>query len=171
MASRPPLGVALSDELGATPKMSRGQIIAGIIGDALAGAAGGSPVFGQLMNQRHQQEQEQAQWGLRRRAELQDWQTKQDYSSAHPGPSPMERDVGAWQHMDPAQRAAYQDMQKAREGDPIVTITLPNGQMYSGPRSGIAAAMTGGGQVPQRPVGRLTPIDGGPTPPASVGFP
>jgi hypothetical protein len=38
MASRPPLGIALSDQLGVPqPHYSKGQIIAGILADALAG--------------------------------------------------------------------------------------------------------------------------------------
>lgn len=71
MASRPPLGVSLADILGqpapAAPKMSRGQIIAGIIGDALAGAAGRAPTFGPMVarqkEEQQQAAQQEAQWG------------------------------------------------------------------------------------------------------------
>jgi hypothetical protein len=175
MASRPPLGVALADLVGAptpaAPPMSKGQMIAGIIADALAGAMGKPGQFAQAQERQQQQNQEQAQWGLHRQAQMDDWIKQQQYQSAHPDPSPMERDVQAWAAMTPEQRVQYQDMQKAKEGDPIVTITLPNGQMYSGPRSGLAAAMMGGGQMPQKPVGNLTPINGGPTASPSGGFP
>jgi hypothetical protein len=152
--------------------MSKGQIIAGIIGDALAGAAGRQPVFGQMVAQQHQRDDEMAQWGLQRRAHLQDWQAQQDYQHAHPDPSPMERDVETWARMTPEQRAQYQEMQKAKEGDPIVTITLPNGQMYSGPRSGLAAAMMGGAASSRPQIGDVVPDprQGGPTQPASGGF-
>jgi hypothetical protein len=60
--------------------------------------------------------------------------------------------------------------------DPIVTIPLPGGSTYVGPRSGMQAALGGGdpsspqGAVPAAPVGKLTPIGGGPTQPASAGF-
>ena len=177
MASRPPLGLSLADILGqsapAAPKMSRGQIIAGIIGDALAGAAGRSPTFGPMVarqkEEQQQAAQEEAQWG---RHLLTQELVKQQF----PDPSPMARDVQAWQGMTPEQRAMYQQMQTAREGDPMVLTPLPNGQIYSGPRSGLAAAMMGGGSgagaAPTRPVGPLTPIpdSGGPTQPASGGF-
>lgn len=176
MASRPPLGIALADTVGAAPQhpqMSKGQIIMGIIADALSGAAGHQGGFAQMLGQQREDDRVQAQWGLQRRARLEDWQAQQDYQHAHPDPSPMERDVQTWARMTPEQRAQYQDMQKAKEGDPIVTITLPNGQMYSGPRSGLAAAMMGGSQAPQRPVGRLSPLpDGGPQgSPLSGSFP
>lgn len=165
MASRPPLGIALADTLGAPPpKVSRGQLIAGILADALSGAAGRPGQFAAMQNQRRQEAEQEAQWGRHLMAQkLLDQQ--------FPDPSPMERDLRVWQHMSPEQRAAYGELKKAQEGDPIVTITLPNGQMYSGPRSGLAAAMMGGSQAPAKPVGPLTPIDGGPTPPASGGFP
>lgn len=157
MASRPPLGLSLADVLGAPEpsKMSRGQIIAGIIGDALAGAAGRGPAFGQYVAQQRQQADEEAQWGRRL---MKQKQIEQQF----PDVSPMERDAEAWVHMSELQKQAYMESQKAREGDPVVTITLPNGQMYSGPRSGLAQAMMGGGQAPQQPVGKLTPINGGP---------
>lgn len=177
MASRPPLGVSLADILGqpapAAPKMSRGQIIAGIIGDALAGAAGRAPTFGPMVarqkEEQQQAAQQEAQWGRH-------LLTQRLIEQQIPDPSPMERDLSVWQHMSPEQRAAYGELQKAKEGDPIVTITLPNSQIYSGPRSGLAAAMMGGGSgsaaVPTHPVGPLTPIDeGGPASQAPGGFP
>lgn len=65
-------------------------------------------------------------------------------------------------------------------GDPVVTVPLSNGSVYSGPRSGLAAALTGGathapgapaadGQ--RKPVGKLTPIPGGASPTGSRTFP
>jgi hypothetical protein len=179
MASRPPLGIALMDTAGAPQpkKMSKGQIIAGIIGDALAGAAGRGPAFGQMLAQQRQYEneqaQQQAQWGIQRRARLEDWQAQQDYQREHPDPSPMERDLGVWQHMTPEQRTAYQQMKAAGAPDPDVVTTLPNGQLYAGPRSGLAQALMGGGQSAQLPaIGSVVPDPrkGGPTHPASGGF-
>lgn len=49
--------------------------------------------------------------------------------------------------------------------DPMVTVPLSNGSVYSGPRSGLADALAGtfGGNssAPPKPVGKLTPITGG----------
>lgn len=84
-AFQSPLGLSLSKMLmpGAEPAPkpagglfkpgSKGQIIAGIIGDALAAASGGSPVFTQNLMAQRQREQElqaqEAQWTRRRQAE------------------------------------------------------------------------------------------------------
>lgn len=62
--------------------------------------------------------------------------------------------------------------------DPMTSVPLPGGQVYLGPRSGLSAVMGGGDPAsggggmapPTAPVGKLTPIDGGPTPTASGGF-
>ena len=167
MASRPPLGIALADMAGAPqPKISRGQLIAGILADALSGAAGQHGQFAEAMNHRRDEADQEAQWG---RHLMMQKQLEQQY----PDPSPMVRDVQAWQQMTPDQQSAYRQIHPLPNNDPDVFITLPNGQVYAGPRSGLAAAMTGGAAAPPKPVGPLTPLpdDGGPTPPASGGFP
>jgi hypothetical protein len=149
------------DPYMATPKLSRGQLIAGILADALAGAAGQQGPFAARMGRQQQEEREDARWG--RRLEQQEMLKRR-----YPDVSPMERDARAWAQMTQPEKDAYLQMNKAREGDPIVTITLPNGQMYSGPRSGLAQAMMGGGEL--KPIGTLRPYNGGQTPPASGNF-
>lgn len=160
--------------LGATlPEgMSKGQIIAGILGEVLSKVGGGQSMFLPAMMAQRQQQQEEVTWGRRRSAELEDYERKQQIEQRYRQPEvpPMLRDVQTFMGMDAAQRAAFSDLQKAKEGDPIVNTTLPNGQFYSGPRSGLAAALMGGGQAPQKPVGKLTPMAGGPTPQASGTF-
>lgn len=151
----------------------KGQLIAGALGDALAQMAGGNQVFLPSLAVERQRaadaEAADAQWTRRRQAENEDWTQRQQWQQAHPDPSPMMRDVAAWQAMTPDQRAAYEAMQKAKEGDPLVNVSLPNGQFYSGPRSGLASALQG--QAPAAPVGRLTPIEGGPGgSPSGAGF-
>lgn len=172
------MGSAMPDDGGYTPpmseqpampKLSKGQMIAGILADALAGAAGQPGQFAHMMNERRQEENQMAQWGLQRRARLEDWQAQQDYQREHPDPSPMERDLAVWSRMTPEQRAAYGQMKQAGAGDPDIFTTLPNGQFYAGPRSGLAAALSGNA-APPKPVGKLTPLDGGPTAPPSGGF-
>jgi hypothetical protein len=154
---------------------SKGQTILGIIGDMLAAGSGGNPMFAQSLAVERQRAQDadagEAIWSRRRQAENEDWTQRQQWQQAHPDPSPMVRDIQAWQSLGPEQRAAYDAMQKAKQGDPDVTVTLPNGQLYIGPKSGIAAALGGGG-APPRPVGSLTPIEGGPGgSPSGAGFP
>lgn len=159
----------------AGPKpMSKGQMIAGIIADMLAGAQGRQGSFAPMLNQRKQQEQEQAQWGLRRQADLEDYEAKQKIEQRYKLPEvpPMLRDVQTYMGMDEPQRQAWQQMNDMKRGDPDVFVTLPNGQVYAGPKSGLAAALTGGTlpAAPAAPVGKLRPLNGGPTPPASGTF-
>ncbi len=147
---------------------------AGILADAIAGAMGNPGQYAAVENQRREQEQQQAQWGLRRRGELEDYEAKQQIEQRYrqPDVSPMERDAQAWQRMAPEQRAAYGEFKSMGALDPDVFTTLPNGQFYAGPRSGLAAALGGGGSPAKTaPRGRLTPVEGGPTLPASGGFP
>lgn len=185
MAERNPFGIALSNTLlddvaqvkmpaPSPKKMGKGQIILGIIADALAGAAGRQGPFAAQMMRQKQQELEDVNWGRRRQADLEDYEKKQQIEQRYASPSPMERDVAAWERMGEPQRQAYQQMQGMRAGDPDVFVTLPNGQVYAGPKSGLAQALTGGAP-PMRPqIGSIVPDprrNGGQTPPASGGFP
>lgn len=80
---------------------------------------------------------------------------------------------------------AAQNLARAQSlSDPLVTVSLPDGGIFNGPASQLAAVLRGGGQasgvtpgntpspvsLPTAPVGKLTPI-GGQTPRASGGFP
>lgn len=165
-----PLGVSLAAAVGAPePKqISRGQMIAGILADMLAGAQGQEGQFSAMLQRRQQQADDDVRWG--RRLE-QSERIKAQYDK--PDIAPMLRDAQAWQSMTPEQRQAYGQMKQAGAGDPDVTVTLPNGQFYAGPRSGLAQALMGGGSAPVKtaPRGKLTPVQGGPTQPASAGFP
>jgi hypothetical protein len=173
MASRPPLGIALMDTAGAPQpkKMSKGQIIAGIIGDALAGAAGRGPAFGQMLAQQRQYEneqaQQQAQWGLQRRARLEDWQAQQDYERAHPAPTAphyFETNNGSVGMIGPdgKPQIVYNDPTPKMN---FIPDGLGGGQWVSVPNQAPSMPV-----APAKPVGTLIPIQGGPTPPASGGF-
>lgn len=186
MAARQ-FGIALQDALGGldpafsqqivapepAPKqgLSKGQIIAGIIGDMLAQVGGGKAVFAPMMAQQREQEQEDVRWSRRQQAEDEQWQRRQEWQLTHPEPSAMERNLQTWQGWTPDQRTAYSAMQEAN-GNDFVTMTLPNGQFYAGPRSGIISALQGA--APQRPqVGAVVPDPrkaGGPVPQAPATF-
>lgn len=150
---------------------SKAQIIAGIIGDALAGATGGAPVFGQMRMQERQRQQQQAaeeaQWSRRREADREDKQWEWANKPKDDAIPPILRDAMAWQNMSEDQRKAYTAMQEAQRG-PITM--LPNGMAYV--RDPALAAQIGmpAASAPAAPVGKLTPLDGGPTPPASGRF-
>lgn len=190
---RPGLGISLEDIMGTTPKPdfgamtpgmgmdeppkkqgflapgSKGQIIAGIIGDTLASLSGGSPMFTQTLLAQRQRDQDMqaqdAQWTRRRAAEREDRQWEWSNKPKDDAIPPILRDAQAWQNMTPEQRTAYQQMQDAQRGP--ITV-LPNGQAFIRDPAIAQQLGVGGGQP--RPVGKLTPIDGGPTPPASGPF-
>jgi hypothetical protein len=101
-----------------------------------------SPVFAMAMEQqamRNRAQQEAEQAGRQRADQRDEWLFREQWERDNPEPTSIERNVGAWQNMTPEQRAAYGQMQEAQQGP--VTLTLPNGQLYSGPRSGLTAAM------------------------------
>ncbi|WP_324807229.1 hypothetical protein SH584_11515 [Sphingomonas sp. LY29] len=180
------LGMALAQMLGQTgqaapqapapgPKgPSKGAMILGILGDALAGAAGRGPTFGPMIARQRQEEQDamkaEANWGRRLTQYEQQKQIDQRYSM--PDVSPIERDLAVWERLSPEQRTAYQSMKAMGAPDPDVAVTLPDGRFYAGPRSGLAAALQGGGAAPapQAPVGKLRPMNGGPASQAPGGF-
>lgn len=147
-----------------------GRTIAGLIGDALLQQADMAPVYAPAMRQRQNMAAEEAQWSRRREADNQDWRAREQWKLANEKPDvpPILRDAMAWQNMSEDQRKAYTAMQEAQRG-PITM--LPNGMAYV--RDPALAAQIGmpAASAPAAPVGKLTPLDGGPTPPASGRFP
>lgn len=138
----------------------KGAMIAGILGDGLARASGGEAVFLPMMaaQQRDAQraQQEQVQWDRRRTAEREDkqweWQNKPREDDPY---TRMMRQAGIDPNSEQG-RALYRNKVE-REGDPDVMTTLPNGQFYAGPRSGLVQALTGQGAPPAQPR-RLGPV-------------
>ena len=190
MAGKNPLGIALADALAIQPlnvpinlpapsaqpqKLSKGQIIAGIIGDALAGAAGQQGQFAAMMRQRQAQreadQRDEVNWGRRRQADMEDWQAKQEYERAHPAPRAphyFETNNGSIGMIGPdgQPQIVYQDPTPKMN---FIPDGLGGGQWVAvpGQAPSMPAAPVGG----LKPVGKLTPINGGPTPQASGGFP
>lgn len=76
----PQLPPQAPQEAPTAPKMGRGQLIAGILADALAGAAGQPGPFAARMARQQQQQAEEAQWHRRRQGDREDkqweWQNK-----------------------------------------------------------------------------------------------
>lgn len=125
-----------------------GRNIAGYIGDYLAQLGGGQPIFAPAM----QRKQEMQQYENQRQQQVADWLAKEDYKRRNPEPSPIARDLAAYQGFTPEQKAQYGELQDLKAGP--VTVSLPNGFVYSGNRSGLADALGGGVQSaqPQAPV-------------------
>ena len=139
---------------------SKGQMIAGILGDALLGFGGQQGQFGPMLARENQQRQadarEEAQWTRRQKTEDDRWTQRETFKRNNPDPTAMERNLATFQGWGPDQRKAYGEMQQADRGDPFVTTSLPNGQFYAGPQSGLLAALTGQASTPaQKPV--ITP--------------
>lgn len=170
---------------GASPKQQgggffrqggMGRTLAGIIGDTLLQQSGMARVYAPMQQAQQQAKQAEAQWTRRREADRADQQWEwanrpapqrapNDFESALEGSGVVR---GSPQWAEAMRRRA----ENILNPDPQVTMTLPNGQMYVGPRSGLATAMGGGATpaTPTAPVGRLTPVNGGPTQPASGNF-
>lgn len=127
-----------------------GRYIAGAIGDALLQNAGMRPVFAPMQQQRQQMAAEDAIWTRRQALQRDQNRADKEWEWAHKPhePSAMERNLSTWQSWTPEQQAAYRDFNK---GDPFVTTTLPNGQFYAGPQSGLIGALTGQVQPSTQP--------------------
>jgi hypothetical protein len=135
---------------------SKGAMIAGIIGDALAGATGGQPLYTQSLMRDREQQREETQWTRRQASQLQNEMALKQYEASLKSPeqTALEKDTNAYIAMDAPHRAAYDAMH------PIYR-TGPDGLPYATQRPGLA---------PTRPIGGLTPVAGGPTSPTSGRF-
>ena len=136
-----------------------GRNIAGLIGDALMQYGGLRPIY-QPAQQMRQKAMLQAQADQQKRAaDFTDWQQRFDYQRANPAPVNNDTVNDYNFRVQTLGKAAADEWLKSAS-DPIVTVTLPGNRVYSGPRSGLAAALGGGGgsNVPAAPVGKLTPI-------------
>lgn len=126
----------------------------GAIGDGLAQHYGGQAMVAPMLMGRIQQRDEmkraEAQYQRRRQDSLDDWKTQQDYKRQYPDLTNFQENLRAG-GIDPR---SPEGMRMARDyvdrlGDPNVTTTLPGDRFYSGPQSGLAAALGGGQQTPQ----------------------
>lgn len=145
-----------------------GSNIGTAISAALNGylAAGGNPAGIAGLQQLHMQrmlEQRQAlaeqQYARERQDKRSDFTFEQDYKAAHPGPIRNDT-VNDYQFI--LEQLGPEAAKTFLETKTNPVVMTPYGPM---PYSSVAP------HAPTAPVGKLTPIDGGPTPPASGGFP
>lgn len=128
------------------PKVGIAEILGGL-GDVISAASGGQPSFlpqrqAQLEQQRQMQQRAQMAQDARN-ADWEDWVRKEQYKDANPAPI----------NNDTVNDYNFYRTQLGEEGarrwlnnqtDPVVSIPLPGGQTYIGPRSGLGAATKGG---------------------------
>ena len=124
-----------------------GRAIAGALGDALAQMGGVQPLYAPAMQQRQMMQQRQQMAQQEREGDWQDFQRQEDYKRANP--SPVNNDTVNDYNFILAKQGPEAANQYLRNlADPTVTVPMGN-TIYSGPRSGLGAAMQGG--QPQGP--------------------
>jgi hypothetical protein len=142
--------MAMPDEAGPAAKPSFfgeggvGRSIAGYIGDALSQAGGMAPVYAPQMKARNQLQQRQQLAEADRKAQMEQWVAQRQYEAANP--KPVNNDTtNDYEYIKSilGEDAAKQFLRG--KADPIVSIPLPGGDVYIGPRSGMGSATTGGG--------------------------
>jgi hypothetical protein len=125
-----------------------GRAIAGSIGDFLLQLNRMQPIYGPITERRREEqsafERGEQQWQAHHKQDVADQMALLDYKRLHPDDELSQR-LDQAGITDPVQRRQYytKALEKSTQDDPFVTLTLPGDRIYSGPRSGIAAALTG----------------------------
>lgn len=140
---------------GAAPKKKKSGLfgsngvawkVLGALGDAFSD---GPPIFTQGLLERRslkdRMEAEEQQYQRQREDKRNDWLFEQDYERANPKPANNDT-INDYNFIREqlGEEAANQYLRNL--GDPMTTLTLPGNRVYSGPRSGIGAALGGGAQ-------------------------
>lgn len=117
----------------------------GVIGDALRAADGQSGMFLPAV-----QDAQKEQYKALQAQVLE--QQKQAAQWSNPAPNDFDKLLlgQGLKPNTPEWQAAHQAKVTA-ETDPITTFALPNGQFYSGPKSGVASVLGGGGKPAEHP--------------------
>jgi hypothetical protein len=136
----------MAPHIDATPKMSKGRIIAGIFADGIAGFLGQQPRVAQQWAREREQQHEEAQWHQRRQAQREDYDYQKQVDQRYRAPEEdqftrMLRASGVDPHSAAGQALYRQKIDS--DVDPIVNVPLGKGQFFSGPKSHLAAAMMG----------------------------
>lgn len=146
----------LSSTLGGLPQPSQLSSApkhnwVGILADALSGLAGNGPVYAPLAARRQDEqtafERGEETWQKHHAQDIKDQMDLLTWKAAHPDDE-FTRQLDAAGITDPAQRAEYARKRLERSSDPLVTTTLPGDRIYSGPQSGLAAALSGAASSP-----------------------
>lgn len=129
----------LASQPAAKPKLfgkdGTGWKVLGILGDALQAAGGGHPTYMPAMLDIQQQTAAEKKW---QQQLAQQAQIEQLRLSA---PTADQKNLAWYQSLTPEAQDAYNKMHR---GDPTVTLTLPGDRgIYSGPQSGLGAALQG----------------------------
>lgn len=127
-----------------------GRAIAGNIGDFLLQQSGMRPIYAPAIQSQHEAALQQAQAEQQRNAGMMDWMAKEKWKRENPEPVNNDTIADYDFRVRTLGKAAADDWLKSAS-DPVVTVTLPGNRVYSGPRSGLAAALGGGAQTMQRP--------------------
>lgn len=165
---------AMGQSMGQVPMMQQGQQFAqsqapkkpginwlGVLADTLAGAAGREGPYAASMRAKAEQEALQEHARQQREASMQDWRTKFEYANEYERNNPkphqpddFERSLMASGVQPGTEEWANANRQRLQNfTDPIVNVNLPGGAIYSGPRSGLQAALgrSSGGNADSTP--------------------
>lgn len=138
-------------------KGGTGRAIAGTIGDYLMQRQGMDPVYAPTMMMQQQQEAAARQAQLQRAQEMADFEAKEGIKAKYETrkPTSLQQNYEWLLENQPEAAASYLE----RMTDNSEYRVGPDGRFYRVDKG-----------VPTAPVGKLTPISGGPTQPASGGF-
>ena len=125
---------------GAAPK--RKVNWGGVLADFVAGLAGQQGPYLASLNARRDVDERRQQAEAERMAKREDWQWQEQYKRDNPAPSNNDT-VSDYNFISQNLGAEAANQYLRNMGDPIVTVPLPNGQIYTGPRSQMGAVMTG----------------------------